>query len=101
MPLPLTRDLRPATELLTRLRSINTAASPGATTPMPEPLPDTLATVATGRTALAARLRTLAARVEDLPLDAVAEVLVWLEPAVTALEQQAAVALERAPTGAG
>jgi hypothetical protein len=66
---------------------------------MPEPYADTLATVATGRTALVARLRTIAARVEALPLESAAEVLVLLEPAVTALEQQAAVALERASTG--
>jgi hypothetical protein len=38
--------------------------------------------------------------VEQLPLDAAAEVLVLLEPALAALEQQAALALERAPTGA-
>jgi hypothetical protein len=67
---------------------------------MPEPYADTLATVATGRTALVARLRTIAARVEELPLDAAAEVLVLLEPALAALEQQAAGALERAPAGA-
>jgi hypothetical protein len=67
---------------------------------MPEPFTDTLATVATGRTALAARLRTIAARVEALPLESAAEVLVLLEPALAALEEQAALALERAPTGA-
>jgi hypothetical protein len=67
---------------------------------MPEPYADTLATVAAGRTALVDRLRTIAARVEGLPLDAAAEVLVLLEPAVAALEREAALALERAPMGA-
>jgi hypothetical protein len=60
----------------------------------------TLATVAAGRTATVARLRALATRVEQLPLDAAAEVLVLLEPALAALEQHAALALERALTGA-
>jgi hypothetical protein len=64
---------------------------------MPEPYADTLATVAAGRTALVARLRAIAARIEALPLDAAAEVLVLLEPAVAALEREAALALERAP----
>ena len=36
---------------------------------MPEQFADTLATVAAGRTALVDRLRTIAARVEALPLD--------------------------------
>jgi hypothetical protein len=67
---------------------------------MPEPYADTLATVATGRTALVARLRTIAARVEELPLESAAEVLVLLEPTVAAFERGAALALERAPTGA-
>jgi hypothetical protein len=67
---------------------------------MPEPFSDTLATVAAGRTALVERLRAIAARVEALPLDAAAEVLVLLEPAVATLEREAALALERAPTGA-
>jgi hypothetical protein len=62
---------------------------------------DTLATVATGRTAVVARLLTLAAPVEQLPLDAAAEVLVLLEPAVAALEREAALALERAPADHG
>jgi hypothetical protein len=66
---------------------------------MAEPYADTLA-VATGRTATVTQLRALAARVEQLPLDAAAEVLVLLELAFAALEQQAALALERAPTGA-
>jgi len=35
----------------------------------------------------------------SLPLDAAAEVLVLLEPAMEALEREAALALERAPTG--
>jgi hypothetical protein len=68
---------------------------------MPEPYAETLATVAAGRTALVARLRTIAARVEELPLEAAAEVLVLLEPAVATFERDAALALERAPDGAG
>jgi len=67
---------------------------------MPEPYADTLATVAAGRTALVARLRAIVARVEALPLESGAEVLMLLESAVAACEQRAAVALERAPTGA-
>jgi len=46
------------------------------------------------------RLRAIAARVEALPLESAAEVLVLLEPALAVFEQQAARALERAPTGA-
>lgn len=49
---------------------------------MPEPYADTLATVAAGRTATVARLRALATRLEELSLDAAAEVLALLEPAV-------------------
>ena len=60
---------------------------------MPEPYADTLATVAAGRTALVDRLRAVATRIEELPLDAAAEVLVLLEPATAAL------ALERAAAG--
>jgi hypothetical protein len=67
---------------------------------MPELYADTLAAVAAGRTTMVARLRTIASSVEELPLGAAAEVLVLLEPALAALEQQAALALERAPTGA-
>jgi hypothetical protein len=67
---------------------------------MPEVYAETLATVAAGRTAWVARLRAIAARIEELPLDAAAEVLVLLEQAVTASERQAARALERAPAGA-
>jgi hypothetical protein len=67
---------------------------------MAEPYADTLATLAPGRTAPAARLRALATRVEELPLEAAVEVLVLLEPALAALEKQAALALERIPTGA-
>jgi len=66
---------------------------------MPEPYADTLATVAAGRTALVARLRTIAARVEALPLDTAAEVLVLLEPAAAVFERNAA--LERAPRDHG
>jgi hypothetical protein len=65
---------------------------------MPEPYADTLATVAAGRTALVERLRTIASRVEELPLESAAEVLVLLEPAVAVLEREAALALERAPS---
>jgi len=36
---------------------------------------------------------------EEPPLDAAAEALVLLEPAVAMFERHAAVALERAPTG--
>src|SRR5262249_20855209 len=61
---------------------------------------DTLATVAAGRTALVERLRAIAARVEAFPLDATAEVLVLLEPAMATFEQHAILALERAPTRA-
>jgi predicted trehalose synthase len=67
---------------------------------MPEPFTDTLATVAAGCTALVERLRDIADLLEELPLDAAAEVLIPLEPAMAALEQQAARALERAPAGA-
>jgi hypothetical protein len=66
---------------------------------MPEPFADTLASVAAGRAALVARLRATALRVEQLPRDAAAEVLVLLEPAAAAFEQQAARALEPAPKG--
>jgi hypothetical protein len=50
----------------------------------------TLATLAAGRARTVAELRVLATRLEALPLDAAAEVLVLLEPALAALEQQAA-----------
>jgi len=57
--------------------------------------------VAAGRTAFVTRLRAIADRLEELPLDAAAaEVLVLLEPAVDALERHARLALERTPTGA-
>jgi hypothetical protein len=68
---------------------------------MPEPYADTLATLAAGRTATVARLRALAARLEELPLDAAAEVLVLLEPALAGFERHAALALERAPADHG
>jgi hypothetical protein len=67
---------------------------------MVEPYANTLATVAAERTALVGRLQALAARLEQLPLDTAADVLVLLEPALAALEQQAQLALERAPAGA-
>jgi hypothetical protein len=60
---------------------------------------ETLATVAAGRAATVTRLRALATRLEALPLDAAAAVLVLLEPALAGLERQAALALERAPAG--
>jgi hypothetical protein len=44
-----------------------------------------------------AELRRLADRLDALPLDAVAEVLVLLEPMLDDLRRQAAFALERAP----
>jgi hypothetical protein len=68
---------------------------------MPAPFTDTdtLASVAAGRVALVACLRALATRVEELPIDAAAEVLVLLEPGVDALERKAALALERAAAG--
>src|SRR5262245_22877653 len=53
---------------------------------MPEPYAETLATVAAGRTALVARLRTIVARVDALPLESGAEVLMLLESAVAACE---------------
>jgi hypothetical protein len=65
---------------------------------MDEPFADTLDTVAAGRTAAVAQLRQLAAALEALPLDAVAEVLVLLEPTLDDLRRQAAFALERAVT---
>jgi hypothetical protein len=68
---------------------------------MDEPYADTLATVAAGRAAAVAELRALATRLDELPLDAVAEVLMLLEPTLDDLRRQAAFALERAPTGAG
>jgi hypothetical protein len=65
---------------------------------MSELYADRLARVATGRTALSARLRAIATRLEALPLDAAAEVLILLEPAVATFERHAALGLERAPT---
>jgi hypothetical protein len=67
---------------------------------MDAPAADTFATIAAGRTATVTRLRAIAARLEALPLESAAEVLVLLEPAVAAFEQHATLALERAPTGA-
>ena len=86
-----------------RAQAVRTGRSmpPQATTRrMPEPFADTLAKVAAGRIALVERLRTLATRIEALPLDSAVEALVLLEPAAAAFEQHAALALERAPTGA-
>ena len=50
----------------------------------PEPYADTLATVVAGRTALVERLRAIAARIEALPLESAAEVLIVLEAAMAA-----------------
>jgi hypothetical protein len=55
---------------------------------MDEPFAATLATVAAGRAAAVAQLRQLAAALEALPLDAVAEVLVLLEPTLDDLRRQ-------------
>jgi hypothetical protein len=44
---------------------------------MPESYADTLAKFAAGRTATVTRLRALAGRLEELQLDAAAEVLVY------------------------
>jgi hypothetical protein len=65
---------------------------------MDEPSAATLATVAAGRTAAVTQLRAPAAAIEQLPLDAVAEVLVLLEPTPDDPRRQAAFALERAPS---
>jgi hypothetical protein len=62
-----------------------------------EPSADTLATVAAGRAAAVAALRTLADRIERLALPDAAEALTLLGPALDALQRQAALALERAP----
>jgi hypothetical protein len=59
------------------------------------PYETTLATVAAGRAAAVAELRTLADRLERLALDDAAEVLVLLESVLDDLRRQAA--LERAP----
>jgi hypothetical protein len=64
---------------------------------MDAPAADTLATIAAGRTATVTRLCAIANRLEALPLDDAAEVLVFLGPALAGLEQQAALALERSP----
>jgi hypothetical protein len=66
---------------------------------MDDAFTDTLVTVAAGRTAVVTELRELAAALEALPLDAIAEVLVLLEPTLDGLRRQAAFALERAPAG--
>jgi len=54
----------------------------------------TMTTVAAGRTAVVAEL---AARLDALPLDTVAEVLVLLEPTLDDLRRHAAFALARVP----
>jgi hypothetical protein len=55
----------------------------------------TLSTLAPGRAAVVALLRALATRLDELPLDTAADVLVLVEPALEAFERQAA--LEREP----
>ena len=65
---------------------------------MTDPYSETLARVAEGRAASVAQLGTLAARLEQLPLEDAVDVLVFLEPALAELGRQAARALERAPT---
>jgi hypothetical protein len=51
---------------------------------MDEPFADTLVAVAAGRTAVVTRLRALAARLDGLPLDTAADVLVMVEPTLQA-----------------
>jgi hypothetical protein len=63
----------------------------------PPPYGQTLATVAAGRTTAVGQLRQLATRLEQLPLDDDAEVLVLLEPALDDLRRQAALVFERLP----
>jgi hypothetical protein len=66
---------------------------------MSDTFAQTLPTVATARAAAVARLRALATGLEALPLDAAADVLVLVGPALQAFERQAALAL--APAGPG
>jgi hypothetical protein len=56
---------------------------------MDAPAADTLATIAAGRTATVTRLCAIANRLEALPLDDAAEVLVFLGRAVDTLERKA------------
>src|SRR5262245_49067971 len=72
----------------------------GYTPQMPEPYADTLATVAAGRTALVARLRTIAARLEALPLRRRRRGAGAPRADRGSVRARAALALERAPTGA-
>ena len=65
----------------------------------PPPYDQTRDAVAAGCAAAVTELRTLATRLEQLPLDAVPEVLMLLEPVLDDLRRQAAVALERAAAG--
>jgi hypothetical protein len=67
---------------------------------MADPFADTLAPVAEGRVATVARLRTLATRLEQLPLEDAVDALLLLEPALAALALQADRALERSPSRA-
>jgi hypothetical protein len=65
--------------------------------PMAEAYADTLTRVAGGRAATVARLRTLATRLEQLPLEDAVDALLLLEPVLAKLVLQADRALERAP----
>jgi hypothetical protein len=56
---------------------------------MAAPYADTLDTLAAGRATTVDKMLPPATRVEALPLDAAAEVLVLLEPALAMLAQQA------------
>jgi hypothetical protein len=67
---------------------------------MTDPYSETLTRVAEGRSASVAQLHALATRLEQLPLEAAADALLLLEPALAELAWRAARVLERAPTGA-
>jgi hypothetical protein len=64
---------------------------------MTDPYSEALSRVAEGRAASVARLRALATRLEQLPLEDAVEALVFLEPALVALASQVDRALKRAP----
>ena len=67
---------------------------------MDEPHADTLAAVAAGRTAAVAQLRQLADRLERLPLDAAAEVLIGLEHVLDELRRWRRTCSSAPPVGA-
>ena len=67
---------------------------------MPESYAETLSKVEAGRVGTVQRLRVLALRLEQLPLEVAADVLVILEPTLAALERQAGLALEPQATAA-